>query len=586
MKVFCNDRAQAFIFVCAMLISLIFCSCGILPKINTDPENRTHEVPTEAVSSVDPSAGNDITETTEDETEPVDSFEQTIRDRLEMQEAFHRFFDIAYDQYLQLADADLSAVLDMSSEECIRLEEDLKRDIEERRTSVKNGTSKMPEKLPYEITVIRTFWGGSREEGQLYGEYSFLLKPTAERGSLSDEEYLEQYPSFLSFGMNSFSLQKTKVGEKWEDWKINHFFVTDILLRTNTVDYEGAVRKYYEEAWRQYTDLEYTGLQEVMDETSPDYTGAEETLKSCIAYRTAHPEGGTPVKLDYKIRVIEKTVNPPGNDWSELGTIRFELEPIFAEGKSEEEVLKNYPAFMTFGEHCWSISVLGGETATDKDGIRYYESTLRIKQMDAAPVEGSSVRSIVNEEMEETVQSFFKQAYTQYILMEETDLSDVLDMASDECVKVVEELKKAINKRKEDKAAGWKEEIESMISWLPQGMNLGGPFILACQYESTGGFGEQDNPRRCIGICQFEIRLQSRQEWEEYYKKLVELPLEERMKLQEPQDLTREECEECIRQFLPCMSYVNAVSFNWNDGTCKIDGFDASEWFDAAEVGQ
>ena len=443
--------------VCFVLIAVLSSSCGILPKINTNPANRTQETPEQISFSTAPSGNGEASDPTETE-EILDPFEQQKRDMKESKETFFRFFDEAYDQYLKLQDIDLSDVLDMSYEPCTELAEALQQAVEERRTAVKNGTASIPEKLPYDLIVSGTTIGGGSGENDKFAVYTCVLKPLAEKRGLSDEEYLSQYPPFLKFGVNCVYLYKHKTDGKWSGWKIENFYEPYFFMASSELVYQRAVLAFYEEAWKQYAALEYTGLQGVMDEASEDYQAAEALLKKCIEERKAQPESGTPEEPGYRIRIIETTLNAPGGSWEEIGTVRFELEPDLKEGESPEEQLKQYPAFMEFGEHCWSIHAEQGEIV-DNNEVQHY-LIYSIERQTAVPESDSSVKSIVSEEMAAAIRTFFQTAYLQYLNMEDADLSGFLDMSKEECVRAESVLQKAIEKRREEKADSSGQEPE------------------------------------------------------------------------------------------------------------------------------
>ena len=564
MRAFTVRRVRAVLTACVLLLSLTFSGCGILPKINTDAADRTREISTESSAFVtDPSEINGAAAPSESEEEMTDPFEQAIRDRIEAQEAFFRFFDEAYDQYLQLSEIDLSDILDMSSEECVKLEEELKQAAAEKKAAVEAGTAGIPEKLPYELTIHGPIMGSRSGDAYKFSSYVFLLKPLAEQGDLSDEEYLEQYPPFLKFGINAFYLHNVKTDGKWSGWKIESFYEPYYYLQSICSSYEYTVNSFYDEVWKQYTELEYTGLQDVMDEASLDYQKMEDILKGCIEDRKTHPELGVPERLGYRIRVIEASLNPPGCGWDEVGTVRFELEPDFdlKEGETEEEKLAEYPAFMEFGEHCWSIHAMPGEINYQAHGrIEQHTTVKRIERMDASPVENASVKSAAENEMEMTVRYFFENAIYQYIRLEEEDLSDYLDISKKECARLAGELKKAKEERKTNPEADAKDVC------LPYDIT-----ILGSKYESQGKAGYQDSK----GALRFRFTVYyDAESWNTAHPEYEQYTEEKFQQWISPPD--------CLKVF----EKENTFSFNWNDGTCKIDGFDASEWFDAEGRGE
>ena len=229
-------------FVKALLLlaaAALFCGCGILPKINTDPANRTKEETTAPASSVsDPSGSADPADPSETE-EALDPFEEQRRDMIAMQKLLFRFYEEAYDQYVNLQDIDLSAMLDLSFEECENIQKELQQAVEEKREAVKAGTAGMPEKLPYEMIISGgPGYGNGSSEHDRFGEILFLLKPLAEKGNLSDEEYLSQYPPFLKFGLNEAVMFKYKRDGKWSDFKIETFYDPEFLLQGKNSTYE------------------------------------------------------------------------------------------------------------------------------------------------------------------------------------------------------------------------------------------------------------------------------------------------------------------------------------------------------------
>ena len=536
--------------VCFVLIAVLSSSCGILPKINTNPANRTREEEIQSTSTISDPSGNEGPTETE---EILDPFEQQERDIKESQETFFHFFDEAYDQYLKLQDIDLSDVLDMSYKPCVELAEELQKAVEERRTAVKDGTASIPEKLPYDLIIHGPALGGSPGDNTKFAAFICVQKPAAEQGNLSDEEYLSQYPPFLKFGVNCFYLYKNKADGKWSDWKIENFYEPHYFMSSLEMIYQNAVQSFYEEAWNQYIALEYTGLQAVMDEVSKDYLAAESLLKNCIEERIAHPETGTPEKLDYRIRIIETTLNAPGGSWKEIGTVRFELEPDpdLMEGESLEEKLKEYPAFMEFGEHYWSIHA-EQDIVTDKYGDHYLFS-YSIEELNVSPNEKATVKSLVGDEMYMTVNRLVGQAANQYVRMEEPCLSELLDLPSEEYARIVEKLKKATEARKESEGTNPEQILQAYEI-----------VTLGVKYQCEGEKGTQD----ASGAYRFRLFIyHDAESWnvshpgfeftEEEYREFVPLP-----------------------SFIEEMEGINAFSFNWDDGTCKIDGFDAWEMFE------
>ena len=564
----------------AIFICLALSGCGILPKIDTSPENQTQEV--YSSEPVDFTLETKTSDPAEEEEE-LDPFEQQYRNELEVQQTLKRFFDEAYEQYLKLESIDLSDVLDMSSEECKLLTEELQQEVEKRREAVNTGEAKAPEKLPYEMTVVNSFVGGSRSEGNIYGAYTIILKPSSENGVFIDENYLNQYPPFLRFGVNSFFLEKKKTDDGWTDMKIISFYQPEVYLGFASNDYKQVVQSFYDTAWKQYLSQEYTGLKDVMNVNSRDYQEVEELLKTCIEERKSLPGQNNPEIPGYRIRFIDVAVNPPGAGYETVGTVRFELEPILDSAADEpvEEQLKQYPSFMKFGEHCWSIHPIAGETIMTREVERYSWKYV-IESIHADTVSNAAVKSFVRDEMLTAVGTFFDRAYDQYLLMGDVDLSEVLDMSSAECIRAVQDLKDAINRLKAEKGEELTPEpdTKSFMPWLLPGRNPGSPHMTQFLYNSAGTAVSTDDTRDCRGYCIFEIRLSSREEWEEYYQKIKELTEEDAREIPKPKPFSDEENEACLKQFLPCLSTVNAFSFNWDDGTCKIDGFDAWEMFE------
>lgn len=546
MNTFHSDRARVFAIIILVLF-MLFCSCGILPKINPDPDNRKTEASSVAVTVP---GGTEISSEQTGEEEILDMFARAQKNRREAREFLYHFFDIAYDQYLS-NEIDLSDVLDLSNEGCAKLEDDLRKAAEERVKAVMNGTA-APEKLPYEIVSLGTSESGSEEDGNLSFAFVFLLKPLTLGNSLS-EEYLQQYPPFLCFGANVFTIAKIQMNNTPDFWRIEDIGNPTGGVHIRQLFEEMVVRKYYDEIWKQYTSLKFTGLQGVMDENSEDYRKQEEVIKECIEEWEARRETGKPKEQDYRIRIVEAAINPPGGDWNEVGTIRFVLEPEFEEDIPIEEQLSRYPAFMEFGEHCWSINAIPGtgEFLTP-DGEAFPQ--LLIRNMRASEAEGAIVDSAVKEEMQETLNAFFRRVRDDYVRMQDVDLSDILDMSSEECAKISEELKEAIEERRAEDGANSQQQ---MVPWKVE--------VLDCNFESIGTLGSLTDPMREAGRLQFRLKIfRDEESWnmqenvshytKEEFGRLLSLP-----------------------EFMEEMEGVNAFSFNWNDGTCKIDGFDAWE---------
>ena len=580
-------------FVKALLLlaaAALFCGCGILPKINTDPANRTKEETTAPASSVsDPSGSADPTDPSETE-EALDPFEEQRRDMIALQKLLFRFYEEAYDQYVNLQDIDLSDMLDLSFEECENIQQELQQAVEKKREAVKAGTAEMPEKLPYEMIVSGPGYGGGSGDNDRFGFFLFLLKPLAEKGDLSDEEYLSQYPPFMKFGLNEIVMFKYKRDGKWSDFKIETFYDPEYSIHGMDNAYEKVVRAFYDAAWTQYTALEYTGLQDVMDEASPDYQEAEALLKQSIEDRKARPGSDMPEGLDYRFRIIDVTMDPPVFNWERIGTVRFELipDPDLKEGETFEEKLKEYPAFMEFGEHCWSIHMEQGDILREEGQPDKYLRILTAEELHAAEAPGAAEYSLAEEEMEVTIRTFFRTAYISYLLTEDADLSDVLDMSKEECVRAEKFLQDAIEKRRAEKAGGTddttKEETRKATEGgdpYPKDMNPWWTEPLNSFYEAAGSYEKTDDPRHCRGYVRFDLHMYTKEAQEayaemerEYYEKGImdQLP--------PPVYFTDEECRGYFKDFLPFMGAENAFSFNWDDGTCKIDGFDAREKFE------
>ena len=123
----------------------------------------------------------------------------------------------------------------------------------------------------------------------------------------------------------------------------------------------GVVRKYYQEAWRQYTSLEYTGFKDVIDEEGPWYETAEETLKACIESwkkeMETDPVKGMPEELGYEIHFLPSTFLVNLEDEKNPSIIQFIIISTDdrEEGMADEEYLNQYPAFMRFGESWFSL---------------------------------------------------------------------------------------------------------------------------------------------------------------------------------------------------------------------------------------
>ena len=370
------------LFLAILFALAVLGGCGILPKINQDPNSRTKNAYTESTPSADPESAEGIAhsdETPSDEV-PAGFFEDERQNRINLQNTLLRFYEEAYEQYLNLQDIDLSDVLDLSYEECQNIQQELQQAVEERRAAVKAGTAKKPEKLPYELIISGgASTMGSEGDDIRRGDFFYIVKPLAEQGDLSDEAYLKQYPPFLKFGLNLTWLYKYKTDGKWSDYKINTFYYVFWTTTHNTFgSFERTVRAFYDEAWIQYEALKYTGLQTVMDETSADYQEAEALLKTSIDAKKAQNGDTSAEGLDYMIKIIDITLDPPGFSWDRLGTVHFELipDPELREGETLEEKLKEYPAFMEFGEHCWSIhmtqkEILKEEGRADKHLVNF-----------------------------------------------------------------------------------------------------------------------------------------------------------------------------------------------------------------------
>ena len=534
-----------------LVLSALVCSCGIFPKINQDPDSRKTEASSVVVTVP---GGTEIPSEQTGEEEILDMFARAKKNRREAREFLYHFFDIAYDQYLS-NEIDLSAVLDLSDEECLKLENDLRKAAGEYSKSLINGTA-APEKLPYEIVSLGASESGSEEDGNLSFSFVFLLKPLSSENSLSEEDYLQYYPPFLHFGANVFTVVKHQAVGVSDGWKIESIYSRGMDVHIRQLFEDMVVRKYYDAIWKQYVSLKYTGLQGIIDENSEDYRKQEEVITECIENWETHLEAGKPKELDYRIRIVKASINPPGGDWNELGTIRFILEPELAEDIPIEEQLSRYPAFMEFGEHCWSINAIPGtgELLTP-DGEAFPQ--LLIRNMKASEVEGAIVDSAVKEEMQETLNAFFRRVRDDYVRMQDVDLSDILDMSSEECAKISEELKEAIEERRAEDGANSQQQ---MVPWKVE--------VLDCNFESIGTLGSLTDPMREAGRLQFRLKIfRDEESWnmqenvshytKEEFGRLLSLP-----------------------EFMEEMEGVNAFSFNWNDGTCKIDGFDASKKFE------
>ena len=358
MRVFSRCRTQAIFIACALLFSVLVCGCGILPKMNTDPAARTREVSTEQTSSVNDTSGAvDPSDPLETEEEVLSPLEQAKKDEKEYKGVFYRFFEEVYDQYIRMGEIDLSDVLDMSEPACVQFEEDLRKSIEQLKTDIQKGTASPPEKLPYQISFLKDVYSGPFQEDRWAGIY-FDLIPLAERTEPKYEDYLDQYPPFMTFGRNKYYIHK--VDKKWKIYS----FDDPMYYGSTFTDHENEaeiVRKYYQEAWKQYTSLEYTGFEDVIDEEGPWYESAEETLKACIESwkkeMGTDPGKGMPEELSYDIHFLSSEFLVNLEDENNPKIVKFIIIPTAdrEEGMTDEEYLGQYPAFMRFGENWFSL---------------------------------------------------------------------------------------------------------------------------------------------------------------------------------------------------------------------------------------
>ena len=371
MRALFKGRAQTIRVVYALLSFVLLSGCGILPKINSDPNSRTRETAAETIVERESSQDEESSET---EEEILSFFEKLARegkkDLKEMKEAFNSFFDEVYDQYVQMENVDLSEILDLSEPDCMKFEEDLQKSIDQLKASIQNGTAAVPKKLSIRVSVIATA-KGEDSDGEKWGAVYFDVMPMEERKESSYEDYLAQYPSFLIFGTGRYFLHT--VGGKWKIYSFDApMYRESVLLRE--INKAEAIKSYYEKLWEQYTALEYSGLQDVLDETKAGYVVAEESLRACIDARLEEiekkPDIGFPEQMDYRIHFLplykESATPQEDQDDIETGLIEFIIVPTAdrEEGMTDEEYLSQYPAFMTFEENCFLPHKKAGDSSS------------------------------------------------------------------------------------------------------------------------------------------------------------------------------------------------------------------------------
>ena len=293
--------------------------------------------------------------------------EQQLKDRIEIREAVYRFLDEAYEQYLFLGEVDLSDVLDMSSEDCVLMQEEIRIAILEKKEELDNhpGVSE-PRKMPIRISELNFAYseGDCIHDDTKFGVFIVDLLPTAERSEKTYTAHMKQYPAFLTFGLNRFDLHI--VDGKWKIYSINHTPKELQNVCQSTTYYLQMIRRFYEKAWEQYTKLEYTGFHGIIAEDTPAFQEAEALLKTAIEERKMeqdqNPGMELPKKMGYEIHLVDRITRPVDHNLDiYYSTVSFVLVPTedFKEGTDGEIHKPQYPAFMNFEDNCFLFHQLG-----------------------------------------------------------------------------------------------------------------------------------------------------------------------------------------------------------------------------------
>ena len=135
------------------------------------------------------------------------SYIQTGFERI-VKELLEDYYNAAWEQYCALDCTGLQEMIDEASPAYQMAEAALMESIEIRKEAMrKDPKLRKPEKMDYAIRILEVNINLHRSDRHEYGTVRFELEPMEKRDEgMTEEEYLSQYPLFMTFGENNYTL--------------------------------------------------------------------------------------------------------------------------------------------------------------------------------------------------------------------------------------------------------------------------------------------------------------------------------------------------------------------------------------------